>query len=288
MDLFIGLVTHNSTTFPESASPEGLASKLCGVLRTHGRSCRVEVFDEDRWAPEVLSLGSDEIRNSMRAELAVEREWRDFHGGGSFVSGHGLTFKLRQLSRWSRFHGLRSGSRAREQGRAMLRRLVNIEIAHLTLMNRGLESQADWVLILEDDASADVGAAARMLEGLIAERGSERQPLFVNMSRSFNERELGVQSSLLPPIALTGGEFTFVPSVKPMTNTVCAVLYRRSFLVELCGELDRISVDPVLPIDWKLNAALMAMHSRNFFQPGDTWTCVDSPIVQGSMHPRID
>lgn len=168
----------------------------------------------------------------------------------------------------------------------MLRRLVNIEIAHLTLMDRGLDSKADWVLILEDDASADVDAAARAIAEIMAERKDDRQPLFVNMSRSFNEQELGVEDSLLPPITLSGGEFTYLPSTAPMTNTVCAVLYRRSFLVDLRAELEQIPVDPVLPIDWKLNAALMAMHRRNYFQPGDTWTCLDAPIVQGSMHPR--
>ena len=70
---------------------------------------------------------------------------------------------------------------------------------------------------------------------------------------------------------------------KPVTNTVCAVLYRTSFLEELLTVLDSLPLSPVIPIDWKLNAALLQMHDSGALGAGDCWFLEPAPIVQRSM-----
>ena len=69
----------------------------------------------------------------------------------------------------------------------------------------------------------------------------------------------------------------------PVTNTVCAILYRTSFLRELLAVWAELPVEPVIPIDWKLNKALMMLHGRGLLPAGSAWNVEPAPIVQMSM-----
>jgi len=85
----------------------------------------------------------------------------------------------------------------------------------------------------------------------------------VNLSKSHSERELGTQSiyvgrEAFAPETMPGVEAWVAQ--RPVTNTVCAVLYRRSFLAHILAKLEDIPTYPVVPIDWKLNRALMNMN----------------------------
>ena len=166
-------------------------------------------------------------------------------------------------------------------------REVNIELAHFDLLRAGLATGADWVLILEDDASStDVIDCAAGLTWLMSSRTDEKQPAYVNISQSFSLDELGLSHLLTPsPDASWAGETKrrILTSARPATNTVCAILYRGSFVRELLAVTDALPIEPVVPIDWKLNLALMQLFEAGGLGAGDCWFVDPAPIDQLSM-----
>jgi hypothetical protein len=71
---------------------------------------------------------------------------------------------------------------------------------------------------------------------------------------------------------------------RPITNTVCAILYSREFLTTLVQELEALPMEPVLSIDWKLNVALMNLFESNKLDGFECWWVEPAPIKQMSMH----
>lgn len=165
----------------------------------------------------------------------------------------------------------------------MLRRLLNIELSHLDLMRRGLDSGAPWVLILEDDGFVD--NLSDLVEGLDGLMGGTAS--YVNLSASFSPRELGIEHLLAP--ASVGWQGSHPRSVlaadRPVTNTVCAILYSAEFLALLVSAMDRLPMEPVVPIDWKLNTALMDLHAEGMAPPDTCLLVEPAPIAQMSMRP---
>lgn len=285
-DLFVGLVTHPRTRFPQSAQDSGLARSLCRILEGDGWRCEVAVFGDDSWTPELLTIDRAAVERSIAAELEVEAEWRLFQGSRwpRFLLRWFMAARTRHRTRMF----LPRGQEADEDqpGVRMVRRLANIEIAHLSLLHAGLESGARWVLILEDDATGDPEEAARVLRSLAERCEGDAQPRYINVSRSFDEKQLGVTRHLTDVGSLPGvdSDTRILTADRPVTNTVCAVLYRRAFLEDLVPALDAIPMDPVIPIDWKLNSALMSLSRAGRIRAGDCWLLRPAPIVQGSMH----
>jgi hypothetical protein len=286
MNVFIGLVTHAGTHYPESSSAEGLAVSLQRALAAEGFSVNLEIFDQDLWTPQVLDIKAEVVRRSIVAELEVEKRWRTLHKAAELSPVAKLVLRVRGWYRLRRYVGSGPTSANVHRGQAMVKRLVNIELAHVHLMQRAIDSGSQWALIIEDDAHGNVHDVAETLRALISHGATSGQPAFVNMSRSFTQRRLGVGEGLteLTISGPSGSDFGFLLSPKPVTNTVCAVLYRTSFLSGLVRHLTSMPIDPVIPIDWKINSVLMNMYQAHEVGDGDSWLCVDAPIVQGSMH----
>jgi len=284
--VFIGLITHSGTQYPESSAPQGLARSLGEDLAGRGLEVEVEVFAQDLWTPEILDTTPAVVRRSINAELEVEARWRVFHAASSLTPAARLILRLRKWNRLRRYIGLGHSARNLRRGHMMIKRLVNIELAHLHLMQRAIDSGAGWALIIEDDAHGETRTIADTLISLLSFGSQSEQPKFVNLSRSFTEERLGISAGLTPlQIQRDSGEaMGFLSARKPVTNTVCAVLYRTDFLRSLMRHFARIPLDPVIPIDWKLNAALMEMYAAGDVVDGDSWLCQEAPIVQGSMH----
>ena len=167
----------------------------------------------------------------------------------------------------------------------MIRRLANIETSHLALMELAMASGAQWALILEDDAQvADPATFAGELVSFAERYGEESQPLYVNLSRSFELHALRIEH-LMRHVGTWSDDGTveLLASSRPVTNTVCAVLYRGMFLGDLAGVMRSIPLHPVVPIDWKLNHALMELTARTRIRDADCWTASPAPVIQGSM-----
>ena len=93
----------------------------------------------------------------------------------------------------------------------MVRRLVNIELAHLGLMRSGRRVRCPWTLILEDDASCgDTRAFADGFMEFADAYGDSDQPAYVNVSRSFDQGRLRI-AGLLTPCGTWGGSRRHLP-----------------------------------------------------------------------------
>ena len=273
LSLFVGVVSHTGSRFEVSQGPGGLGAKLAATLPETVVQVNTEnLIDEAHW-----TIDAAQVQRSLTAELALEHEWEDFLGRPRTLrrSATNLARRLRRL--WYR---------VQPPSPAMVRRLVNIELSHLNLMRSGLESDANWILVIEDDAFAeDVEDLAQGISGLMT---ANPPAAYVNISESFSTTELGIDHLLEPVVhARWGGrrERSLLQAKRPVTNTVCAILYRREFLLGLVDAMDALPLEPVVPIDWKLNLALMTMSRSGAIGAGECWLVDPAPIAQMSMRP---
>lgn len=286
-DVFLGLVTYPRTRFPESSGPNGLIAQVQEGLRTHEVSVETSVSGEDLYTDDMLPLNRDEVLRSISAELIVERQWRQFLAGREEGTLTRINFGARRLSRRLRLAPpWRRELADSDLGPRGLRRLINIELAHIELLRIGITSGAKWILVVEDDArlenrDAFVGGLIRLLnEALPAP-----YPKYINVSRSFDQAALGVEHLLTHLGSWDAtGQIGIEGSARPFTNTVCAVLYRADFARQLLATYQQIPLSPVLPIDWKLNKAILILMEGGELGPGDCWALGPAPIAQGSMH----
>ncbi|MCF8526167.1 MAG: hypothetical protein K9G24_01655 [Candidatus Nanopelagicales bacterium] len=274
--LFIGVVSHEGSRFAVSQGPEGLARQLESRLGDEGVGVTVKVNTADLHDTGMEPVNSSMVQACLTAQLHLDREWAVFLGRRRDLRWWGG-----QVLRWMR----RVEQTVRRPRPQVVERLLNIELSHLDLMREGIRSKSEWVLILEDDAAAiNVTDCSQGLRGLLALEGD--QPAYVNVSASFANDELGI-GHLLTPVGGGAWAGTLTRAVlraeRPVTNTVCAILYRGSFLSSLVSAMDALPMQPVVPIDWKLNLALMRMFDEGAIRAGDCWLVDPAPIDQLSM-----
>jgi hypothetical protein len=284
--LFIGLVTHAGSARPQAQTDQGVALALQERLIYQGNTVKYSVCNENLLSPHMLDLVRAEVTASIAAELAAEGRWRIYLNSSS----QGLRLKGELLLR-SAYRRLRLSPpwqrdlSASEPGAKMLKRLANIELAHISLLEQAIQSGADWALILEDDAHiADLDATAAALGHFLNEQSGSSQPQYVNVSQSFTPKILGTDSLGVRVRNWSEGK-QILSMDQPVTNTVCAVLYSKNFVGMLLNEFRNIPLSPVLPIDWKLNVAIMNLVAEGKIGPGDCWQVEPAPFIQGSMHP---
>lgn len=289
--LFIGVVSHPASSFAVSAGPKGLGRSLAAGLSKRGVQTVVEVNTRNAYQPSMLALDGPAVARSLHAQLRVERHWQAFLRDGVDLgqrlraTGARAQRRVRESIRFLRpWHGANRDS----PGAKRIRRLINIELSHFALMRAAVASGSEWTLIIEDDAAAkDLDDCMSGLIGLMNQ--GPQQPAYVNVSQSFDASDLNI-GHLLSPVADVDWQGSssrqLLESSKPVTNTVCAILYRTSFVKELLEVNDAMPLDPVVPIDWKLNLALMVLFEQGVIGAGDCWTVVPGPIDQLSMIPQ--
>ena len=250
-----------------------------------GFTADLGVVNEDLLKPGEISESKAAVIASISAELELERRWREYVSESSAGALLVAVMKARHFKRrlalappWQ------STLKPADPGPKMLRRLANIELGHLAVMRKAVESQARWVLILEDDASApDDERLARQISDFCLAADDSGQPAIMNLSESFTVEQLGIEKLLTPITVVNQPEAWKTFSVtRLVTNTVCAVIYRHDFLTTLVERLDAIPLEPVVPIDFKINAAFMAWPQQ---EAGQCWVCSPAPIVQRSGVP---
>lgn len=273
--LFIGVVSHPQSNFAVNQGSEGLAAKLCKELTSYGTSCEYVVNVLNEFESSGIMATESVFRQGVAEEVRLERTWSRFLG----VS-RGARWWLRHLARWVRVQSYA----IRKSDAGEIKRLINIELSHLALMHDGLNSGDPWILILEDDAGAR--DLTDLVMGLRSIMQSDPAPAYVNLSRSFSTTELGIDHLLTAAYAGWDGvqHRNILEAERPATNTVCAILYHRYFLEKLVVEIESIPTEPVVPIDWRLNLALMNLWNKGLIAPGDCWFVEPAPIDQLSMH----
>jgi len=287
--LVIGVVSHAGSRFESNCGPDGFAHALARALTDLAVACEVRVNTADEHDPDRLPIDGALVQASLDAEFGLEGQWAAYlaaGGGRQPRPWDGAYRALRRLrARWRLERGTQPGV-ASDAGARMVRRLVNIELSHRRLLRAGVESGAPWILILEDDACcADIGDCATGLAGLFETPGPA--PAYINLSQSFTAQRLGIDGLLHPATGAAWRgreERKILASHRPVTNTVCAIAYRRAFAEQLLTAFELMPMTPVVPIDWKLNAALMAMHDKGALGDGDCWLVEPAPMIQRSMH----
>lgn len=292
-DLFVGVVSHAGSRYAVSQGPEGLGARLVAGLTARGLSAACVVNTEDAYDPASLPIDDPVVRTSVKAQLDLEAAWADFLraetprtvtqrlASQAWNAARRARATARYVRPWQR------GAYASTPGARMVRRLVNIEMSHVRLWEQGLSSGARWVVIIEDDAhSEDVEDCTQGLAALLSQ--AEATAKYVNLSLSFGTAELGIDHLMtsMPGITWQGTLPRMVLSTsRPVTNTVCAIAYRSDFVSALLREFSLLPMTPVVPIDWKLNLALMNMFERGELDAGDCWLVEPGPITQMSMQP---
>lgn len=271
------MVSHEGTRYSDAQGPGGLAAQLASALSERGVSCSVVVDTANRLNTTREPVTHRDVQESLSAQLDMENTWARYLRDSR---SPGLLAALRVGARWIR----RTSQRLAPPPPAMVERLLNIEFAHRELLRQGLESEASWIVILEDDASTDnVVDLAEGLGKLLAHADSRVE--FINLSESFAISELGIDHILRNSNALWHGTVKRAvdAATRPVTNTVCAIAYRSTFAQRLLEVYSAMPLRPVVPIDWKLNKALMQMHDNGELGSGSCLWVIPGPIDQGSM-----
>lgn len=287
-DLFIGLVTHPRSRFPDAVTDQGLLGSLARELTSAGVSVATGISDQDEHRPELLTIDRAEVTASVDGELASELRWRQYLSGRPADLRVRAFMTVRQIKRRMAYappwHRTLAGD---DPGPRMVRRLVNIELSHLRIIDDAVTSGASWALLIEDDAwSPDATRLATELTAFLSAADDRGQPAMMNLSESFSPDELQIRHLLTPLVRAEGSSpWRVFSAQQPVTNTVCAVLYRRDLLVRLHDALREIPLSPVLPIDFKINEAVMRIAGG--MQPGDCWVASPAPIQQRSGVPAV-
>lgn len=267
--LFIGVVSHPNSSYSQAQGPDGLAAQIAARLP----GCVAQINTRNLWTEggDVVPAGAE--RESQAAEIAFEEDWARYVG-----VRRGPEWYLRITARKARL----ATRRFSDSGGAV-RRLLDIEYSHRNLLERGVASGAESILILEDDAQCpNVEDLVDGLTGLL-----EQRPALTNLSHSYSIGSLGLGHLFEPATASKwkgAATRVLLTSDLLVTNTVCALLYSREFAHELSTQLARMPLFPVLPIDWKVNKAITHLSSG-----GEHRSCLwvdPAPIVQASMHAK--
>lgn len=275
--LFIGVVSHEGTRFRVSLGTDGLGARLAVVLADLHVSTQLQVNTANMIDQNSIVVSDNTTRQSMLAQLRLEKRWARFLKQRTTIRWWGI-YSMRWLKLIKQFMN--------SPGAQVTERLVNIELSHLDLLRAGTASQSDWILILEDDAAAsDIEDCAAGLFALMT--SGTPQPQYVNLSRSFATAKLGIGRLLVPAVGATWqgrSPRVLLAANRPVTNTVCAILYRRDFAVRILNAIESMPMEPVVPIDWKMNMVLMDLYNAGELVAGDCWMVEPAPIVQMSMH----
>ena len=260
-----------------SQGPSGLAAQLATSLSELGIVVEVAIDTSNRLDTSMEPVTSVDVQDALSAQVRLEDEWN------GYLSGSRLS-RLNAAADFALRWGRRLWRKFAPPSTSMVERLLNIEMAHVALWAQGLSSGAPWILILEDDASAhDLADLTDGLIDLLQTAPDDVQ--FVNVSESFKVSKLGIDHLLGEAHAGWAGSVTrrVVSASRPVTNTVCAIAYRASFVADLLREFSSMPMRPVVPIDWKLNKALMSMHASGELGADSCWWVVPGPINQLSM-----
>lgn len=278
-DLFIGVVSYPRSRFSISRGPDGLAALLQADLGARGLDVTVQVNSADLHDGTTLPVTPALVQASLSAQRRLEDAWMAYVRAGLPPS---LADRARSALRWSR----RQWRRLRPPGPGPVTRLINIELSHVDLLRRGHATGAPWLLIAEDDAATtDLDDCGAGLAALMADL--DPGVSFVNVSESFPLSELRIEHLLSGSGVAWHGSTPrqVLAASRPVTNTVCAILYRREFVAALLDWFDEQPMTPVVPIDWKLNQALMHLHDIGQLQADSCLLVSPAPIDQLSMRP---
>lgn len=283
-DLCIGIVTHPSSRHFAEVTDPAFAEGFRSAAKTAGLRVELHINERNAFDDAGSRLTGMSVLHAAWFQARLEAAWHRYLTGSGVLAVLArragiLALRLREYLR-----PIRSRGRLAISGERMCRRLANIELSHLDLIRRAVDGGAPWILILEDDAhAADLDALMGDVRAIMESAGPAGSPQYVSLSESFDAARLGVHG-LMAPMEVTGVRGVVLRARKPVTNTVCAVLYRAEFAATVLRDCEELGLFPICAIDWKLNAVLMGMHAAGEIGEGDCWFVEPGPFRQRSMH----
>lgn len=172
------------------------------------------------------------------------------------------------------------------------KRLFNILLGHMSILEQFVQSGINYALILEDDVKYD--RASESLEGLLSFTDLYLPQLsrdfFINVSESFTLAELGAESvkGELKHHYETSDKLVqrFYKMHRPILNTTGAVIYSSHFAHFLLNELKKKSAKRsyrTIPMDWLTQDII----SDSFVRSNIEVTCIHNEpgvFTQASLH----
>ncbi len=276
--IFIGLVTHPHSRFNSEGQSAQRINELANSLSQLGINVVTLISDRDDFQSSGRAIGIvDRVKSAWR-QVQIEKAWdeyvRDSTGSDRLTRNHGAIFFSGMFVKRTISYFFNSSS---------LARLANIDLSHLRVLEEGVASGADWVLIIEDDAQfADPVRTAAVLGTVLEFLGHPARSIFVSLSESIDTVELkvdGIVSDGNSVLALTNGSklLEISPAV---SNTVCANMYSLDFASEFASAIEVQGILPSVPIDWRLNQLIMEARVT----PVECYWVKPGLFLQGSMH----
>lgn len=141
-------------------------------------------------------------------------------------------------------------------------RLENIADAHISILREALKRNCS-VLILEDDFQINLGISNSDVYEILTYLSTGKKWIAVNLSLSYSDEELAIKSLCKETIRIVSDrEFRMHEYSFPVVNTACALYYHKDFLEAIIVELKRLENAKFIPIDHKINIALLNITRR--------------------------
>lgn len=278
--LFLGLVTHPRSRFNADGRATQQITELSANLRGHGFTVETLISDRNDFdaVPQRIGLGT-RFRSAW-LQVETERAWAKYLQTGRDPQATGRSpgriFYLAMFIK--RAISFLVSSRP-------LERLANIDLSHLRVLREGINSEADWILVIEDDGVAEnISVVAENLAFLISFAGIERADMFMNLSQSMSDIELGVDAIMARAKEAhsfaDGGKIVQISP--PISNTVCANFYSPTFAARFANAIESQGILPSIPIDWRLNKLVM----NSTVNDTRCYWVIPGMFIQESMHPN--
>ncbi len=278
--LFIGLVTHPKSRFNARGKASRRITELAQNLRENGITVETLVSDRNDFDENPQKIGFGIRLRSAWLQAELERAWAKYLDSVSdpktVVRHPGRFFYLAMFIK--RSISFLASARS-------LERLANIDLSHLRVLRAGINSGADWILVLEDDGVVEnLSEVAANLEATISFAETDKSDTFMNLSQSMSEGELGIEAIMSRAKEVfsfpDGGKIVQIST--PISNTVCANLYSRTFAARFADAIESLGILPSIPIDWRLNKLVM----NSTMTDTRCYWVIPGMFIQESMHPN--
>lgn len=269
MGIFAGLITHENSNYQDLTSYEEL-KRVSAELDQRGT---VTVFDTDSFSPEDVSRWQVLARKFLVPvmDYRVKR-----------FRKNSVRRCMRSVTRETR-NELRRGLGV--QAVKWLARNPNITSAHISLWTDALKSDAEWILIVEDDVQIVDANFVAKVEALVDYSESlHQQSIAAFLSGSFTRKQHMVTSLPCKQDEFRGVHF-FVSEDRAWSDTVAATIYSRKFLEDFLSFLSKSwkITEATLPIDQLLDVFLI--HSSSSPHPATTLHLDPAICKQQSLKP---
>ena len=165
-------------------------------------------------------------------------------------------------------------------------RQANISNNHISILSDFNKQNIEWIIVLEDDImmsnSIEIKESIKEIINSVQEIIDTK---IVNLSKSFSDYDLGIENIKIKKIDINEERTrTINLYTHPISNTVCATLYKADILTKIVQELKSMEKYFFIPIDHKLNIAMYEMLKNKEVKKTLYASIEPGVFIQGSLH----